>query len=506
MGVVANESPAASLDLAREAFDRSAVGLMVLDTNGILLQVNRAFCAITGYAREELEGRPFLEITHPDDRAKDEESMRSIRSGAEPPVTVDKRYVRKDGSEVWVRRSAAVVRDSAGVPRVVVGAVVDLTEQRAKDRSLYQMNGFLRAIVEASPVAIYATDTDGLVTFWNPAAERIFGFTREHAIGRPAPFVPDAKREESREIDARVLAGGMVDGLQVERVRADGSPIVIRGSAAPLRDADERVNGVLVACVDVTEARQAADELERQMHFSRAVIDAIPNPVYFKDREGRYTMHNRAWGELFAGGENWIGKTVFDMYGPDIAAAHHERDRALLERPSSTTYEVLMPTALGETRQMLYNKVSFVDQKGEVAGLIGTVTDVTRYKETERALEASEARFRVLTESSLDLISVIDADGTLRYQSGALRTLLGYDPADTMGRNVFDLCMPMTPSISAPRCAASWRRASRAGRSSCASATATARGARSSPSAPTASPTRTSTAWCSTRATSPTAR
>ena len=127
------------------------------------------------------------------------------------------------------------------------------------------------------------------------------------------------------------------------------------------------------------------------------------------------------------------------MYGPDIAATHQERDRALLERPSSTTYEALMPTALGETRQMLYNKVSFVDQKGEVAGLIGTVTDVTRYKETERALEASEARFRVLTESSLDLISVVDADGTLRYQSGALRTLLGYDPADTVGRNVFDL-------------------------------------------------------------------
>ncbi len=98
-----------------------------------------------------------------------------------------------------------------------------------------------------------------------------------------------------------------------------------------------------------------------------------------------------------------------------------------------------MPTALGESRQMLYNKVSFVDQQGEVAGLIGVVTDVTRYKETERALEASEARFRVLTESSLDLISVIEADGTLRYQSGALRSLLGYDPADTAGKNVFEM-------------------------------------------------------------------
>ena len=114
------------------------------------------------------------------------------------------------------------------------------------------------------------------------------------------------------------------------------------------------------------------------------------------------------------------------MYRPRSTPREHvDRDRALLERPSSTTYELLVPTAAGDKRQMLFNKVSFVDRRGEVAGLIAVITDVTRYKETERALEASEARFRVLTESSLDLISVIDADGRILYQSPALRTPAG---------------------------------------------------------------------------------
>ena len=439
MSAVAREGPPAGLDLAREAFDRTAVGLCVVTLEGVFLQVNRAFCAITGHSREELEGRSFASITHPDDAEADEAALRAIRAGAEAPPIVDKRYVRKGGGEVWVRRTATVVRDASGTPRYVVGAVQDLTEQRHRDRSVHQMNAFLRAIVESSPVAIYTTDTAGIVTFWNPAAERTFGFSREEAVGSPPPFVPPAKREESRAIDARVIAGELIDGLQVERVRRDGTPIVIRGSAAPLRDADDRVTGALIACVDVTEARRTAEDLERHLHFTRALIDAIPNPLFYKDREGRYIVHNRAWGELFGGGENWIGKTVFDKYPEPIASQHHERDRPLLERPSSTSYELLMPTALGETRQMLYNKVSFVDQKGEVAGLIGVVTDVTRYKQTEEALEASEARFRVLTESSLDLISVLDGDGTLRYQSGALRSLLGYDPAETIGKNVFDL-------------------------------------------------------------------
>jgi diguanylate cyclase (GGDEF)-like protein/PAS domain S-box-containing protein len=431
--------PRIDIGLVHEAFDRSAVGLAIVTPEGVFRQVNRAFCAMIGCGREDLEGRSFRAITHPEDLARDEEHLRLIRAGREPPGTVDKRYLRRDGSEVWVRRSTAVLRDPSGEARFVIGAYIDLTEQRGKDRSLGKLNAFLTAIVENAPVAIYTTDEEGVVNFWNPAAERIFGYTREQAIGKPVPFVPDSRREEARAMQGRAMAGEVLDAVQFEGVRADGAPIAIRGAMAPLRDEDDRPSGMLVACVDVTEARRAASELESHLHFTRALIDAIPSPVYFKDREGRYQVHNRAWGELFGGGVNWLGKTVFDMYDAGIAAQHHERDRALIERPSSATYEVLMPTASGEKRQMLYNKVSFVDRRGEVAGLIGVVTDVTRYKETEQALEASEARFRVLTESSLDLISVIDGDGTLLYQSGALRNLLGYDPADTIGKNVFEL-------------------------------------------------------------------
>jgi diguanylate cyclase (GGDEF)-like protein/PAS domain S-box-containing protein len=310
------------------------------------------------------------------------------------------------------------------------------------ERSLREVNAFLSAIVENAPVAIYATRLDGTISFWNPAAERTFGFTREQAIGQLAPFVPPEKRDEARQLRERVLAGEILTGLELERRHADGTRIMINGSAAPLRDESGAVIGMLVACVDVSGSKRIAREHEEHLHFTRALLDAIPSPVYFKDREGRYRMYNRAWDELFGGGRDWKGKTVHDMFEEPLAAEHHERDRGLFERPASTTYEARVPTADGELRQMLYNKVSFVDQNGEVAGLIGVITDVTGYKETERALEASEARFRVLTESSLDLISVVDAEGALLYQSPALRRLLGYEPTETHGRNVIDMVHP----------------------------------------------------------------
>jgi len=314
MSAVANEPPRIEIDLAREAFDRAGVGLVVISPEGVFRTVNRAFCEMVGYTREDLEGQSFRRFTHADDIAVDEDQLREIRAGRDPQGTFDKRFIRKDGGEVWVRRSATVVREASGQARLVVGAFIDLTTQR----------------------------------------------------------------------------------------RADSA-------------------------------------LEQQMHFTRALLDAIPNPVYFKDREGRYGVYNRAFDDLFGGGKDWIGKTVLDMFEAPHAQAHEDRDRPLYERPASTTYELLVPTAAGDTRQMLYNTVSFVDRRGEVAGLIGTITDVTRYKETERALEASEARFRVLTESSIDLISVVDAAGIILYQSPALRHLLGFEPAETVGRNVADL-------------------------------------------------------------------
>ena len=314
MSAIATDPPRIDFDLVREAFDRTSVGLVVITPEGVFRQVNRAFCEMTGYSREEIEGQSFRAFTHPDDIARDEDLLRQIRAGGDIASTVDKRFITKSGGEVWVRRSAAAMRDASGQVRFIVGAFLDLTEQRVKDSAL-----------------------------------------------------------------------------------------------------------------------------ESHLHFTRALLDAIPNPVYFKDREGRYQAYNRAWAELFGAESDWIGKTAFDVFDEGMAREHHERDRPLLERPSSTTYEALVASLEGDTRQMLYNKVSFVDQKGDVAGLIGIITDVTRYKETERALEASEARFRVLTESSIDLISVVDEDGTMQYQSAALRHLLGYDPADTIGKNVFDL-------------------------------------------------------------------
>ncbi|HET9650824.1 MAG TPA: EAL domain-containing protein [Usitatibacter sp.] len=308
---------------------------------------------------------------------------------------------------------------------------------------------------ERAAVGLAALTPDGVYLRVNRAFTELTGFAREELEGhswREFTHPDDVAADEASLQSIRMGHDAPVGGDK-RLLRKTRDVVWVRRAASVVRDAGGRPQFIIAAFLDLSEqhrkdeelrraldeAKRATGELERHLHFTRALIDAIPNPIFFKDREGRYGLYNRAWEELFAGGRSWIGKTVHDRVDERTAREHHERDRALLERPASTTYEVTRTMADGEKRQLLFNKVSFVDQMGEVAGLIGVVTDVTAYKETEKALEASEARFRVLTESSLDLISVVDAEGTILYQSPALRSLLGYDPGETIGRRVVDL-------------------------------------------------------------------
>jgi diguanylate cyclase (GGDEF)-like protein/PAS domain S-box-containing protein len=288
----------------------------------------------------------------------------------------------------------------------------------------------LREAFELASVGLVAVSPDGTFRAVNDAFCRMCGYTRQELEGRSyAGMVRADDLVEDEAHLARVRAGAEPPPrLDTRFVHKTGAEIWVRVLSNLVRDADGSPRFIVAAVIDLSDSKQAEEELHKHLHFSRALLDAIPSPVYFKDRGGNYPVYNRAWEEL-VGPEAMTGSMT----------VHKERDRGLLERPSSTTYEAAVQTNAGDARQMLFNKVSFVDQEGAIAGLIGVITDVTRYKETERALETSEARFRVLTESSMDLISVVDEEGYIVYQSPALRHLIGYEPGETIGKNVFDM-------------------------------------------------------------------
>jgi PAS domain S-box-containing protein len=148
-------------------------------------------------------------------------------------------------------------------PDEVFAEAATLLRLEQAEEAAREANATLRAVVEASPLGVIATDAQGRVMRWNAAAERIFGWSEEEVVGRTPPLVPPNREDEFRGHLARILAGDSETGFETERLRKDGSRVAVSLSTAPLRGATGEVGGTLTICEDVTERKRAEQEMAR---------------------------------------------------------------------------------------------------------------------------------------------------------------------------------------------------------------------------------------------------
>lgn len=187
----------------RTFFELNGVGNVLADAkSGRFLAVNQMFCHITGYSQDELTGLSADDLTHPEDRDRDDAGRRESLERGDAHYTIEKRYLRKDGSQTWVSVTSTIIRDDASAPIYAAGVVIDITsrrdaleeidESRAKlelrvaerTAALHQANETFQTLIDASPAAVIALDSARRVEIWNPEAGHLFGLSRKESVGR----------------------------------------------------------------------------------------------------------------------------------------------------------------------------------------------------------------------------------------------------------------------------------------------------------------------------------
>ncbi len=189
----------------------------------------------------------------------------SVNTGE--PLDIELPLRRADGSRCWHRISAVAERDESG--RIVrwCGACADIERQRRSDQAALQ----LAAIAESSEDAILSRDLDGIITGWNAAAERIFGYRAHEAVGKHISLiVPEHRSAELREIYRRLLSGQRVDPIETERITKDGRHLRISLAVSPIRDGRERIVGFSTIGRDITARKQAEQELKQAKDAAEA--------------------------------------------------------------------------------------------------------------------------------------------------------------------------------------------------------------------------------------------
>src|SRR5215831_12228529 len=227
------------------------------DLNGVITSWNRAAEEMFGYTADEAVGQNIYLIIPEDRRSEEDYVLGRIRAGhgIEHYETVRR---RKDGTLVDVSLTVSPIR----IGDTVVGAskiARDVTAAKRWEREAFR----LAAIVSSSDDAIVSKDLNGYIQTWNGAAERIFGWTAEEAIGKNITIViPQDRLQEETEVLTRIRAGFAVEHFETVRRRKDGALINISLTVSPIRDATGRVIGASKIARDVTAQRRLQDQAD----------------------------------------------------------------------------------------------------------------------------------------------------------------------------------------------------------------------------------------------------
>ncbi len=193
-----------------------------------------------------------------------------------------------------------------------------------------------------------------------------------------------------------------------------------------------------------TDRKRAEETLREQYVFLQTLINTIPNPVFYKDRKGKYTGCNRAFAEFIGKApEEIVGKTVYDIApDKDLAEIYFAADIELFEKQGTQTYESSVLRYNGQMSNVIFNKACITDHKGTTTGLVGIISDITERIRTEELLQKSEERFRSLVENINDIIWEVDENSTYTYMSPAVAKVLGYSSDELIGKKPFEIMPP----------------------------------------------------------------
>ncbi len=248
---------------------------MEFDVNLTVTRWNPAAERILGWTSREVLGEPTPLV--PPDLAAEADAHRTRVINGERFENVETVRLRKDGTLIDVSISAAAIYNSAGEAVGMVAMFADISERKRDRLALQQSTARLEALVAASPLAIIVQDRQGIIKRWNAAAERIFGWTEQEAIGQNMLAVPEDKKAEGASFRERILRGEHFADVEAVRQRKDGSHIPVSLSAAALRDASGIANGMVLFAADISERKRA--ELRQNIQNAVTVLLAEANSV-----------------------------------------------------------------------------------------------------------------------------------------------------------------------------------------------------------------------------------
>jgi len=421
-----------SEDRFRSTFEQAAVGICHVSPDGRFLRVNQKLCDILGYNINELLSLTFQEITHPDDLESDVEYVRQILADKVQTYSMEKRYIRKDGSPLWANLTVSLTRELSGAPRYFISVVEDISYRKTAEQALLDSEERYRALVEESFDGIYAQKS-GKIVFANSQLSQMLGYSGSELVGMDhwRIYHPDYHEVTSSWAQAYMRGESVPSRYEVKLQRSNGASFDAEISAKAVMV--EGQPGIQVWIRDITERKKAEESLRESEERYRELFHNSADLIYTHDLDGNFTSVNRAVeGLLGYAHEEFMKLNIWQVIDPEHLNATAENLRMKVNAHFDRTgpYEVLGRTKSGQPVWLEVNSRALIHE-GQLIGIHGTARDISDRKLAQEQLR----KLLVAVEQAGETIVVTDPTGKIEYVNPSFESTTGYSVEEAIGQN-----------------------------------------------------------------------
>ena len=399
--------------------------------------VNQAFANLVRQPQEKIYGRTPTDVL-----ARDVANfLRPIlkRAQAGEAVEYERVGLTTEGPQRWLHGRIVPDVDAAGQLRGLYCTEHDIHEVKTTEQALAAREEQLRLFTDNIPEPVVYLDAERRLAFVNEAFLDLTGLERERVMGRePAAVMSDEQRIMQDEYVQRALAG---ESVTYERpvVDVNGRTRWFRARIVPDFHFDGTIRGLYVVGHDITDLKQVQDALASRESQLRAIMDGVPAPVAYIDRDERCHYVNRTFLQFFGLTVEAVAQMrLSDVVGRTI----YESAQAMLARAfdgESTAFDRLVPGANGIRRWMTIRVVPDAGAAGDVHGAFVLMNDIHGLKQAQEALRASEAELRLIMDNVPARVSYIDRDYRYRFLNRHDEDWLAESRKDLAGKRVVDV-------------------------------------------------------------------